>query len=296
MDPDQNGMGYADRFAFRIELTDIAHAQGDMRLGIERGLVGVQRPIAPGISQRNGFDSHHRTFALKAIFNQGFDRADLQVVPFGEANQIGKPGDLAVFVQDFDDEAGGCKTRHPSQVDAGLGVTGADEDAAGLALERADVAGPMKVGWPGRVVEAMQNRAATIRRADAGRHAEFARRIDRDGERGSMGCGVFVGLGIEVEPFADFAVQRQAELARRLSDHEVDHLGCGAFGGADEITFILTILVVDQDDESPGAHVLDHVGNGAGTGRFLETFVYSPGPGFAAPTAARARCRDPMRR
>jgi hypothetical protein len=91
---------------------------------------------------------------LEAVLNEVGDRTDLEVVALGERDKIVEVGDLALVVQNFDDNAGGFETGELGEVDAGLGVTGADEDAAGLSFERADMAGAAEIGGLGVGVEA----------------------------------------------------------------------------------------------------------------------------------------------
>ena len=52
----------------------------------------------------------------------------------------------------------------------------------------------------------------------------------------------------QAELVADVAVQRHAQVARRVADHERDEFRRRLLGGEDEVALVLAILVVDDDD------------------------------------------------
>ena len=50
------------------------------------------------------------------------------------------------------------------------------------------------------------------------------------------------------EPVTDRAVQWHAQVARRVAHHERDEFWGGLLGGEDEVSLVLAVLVVDDDD------------------------------------------------
>ena len=63
----------------------------------------------------------------------------------GERDQLGQAQHRAVLAGDLDDGAGRAQSREAGEVDGGLGVAVADEDAAGPGAQREDVAGADEV-------------------------------------------------------------------------------------------------------------------------------------------------------
>ena len=61
-----------------------------------------------------------------------------------------------------------------------------------------------------------------------------------------------------VEPFFGHG---QADQAASVLGHEVDRFGSDLFRGEREIAFVFAILVVDDDDHSPGADLFDRGGD-----------------------------------
>jgi hypothetical protein len=64
--------------------------------------------------------------------------------------------------------------------------------------------------------------------------------------------GVGRGLRDQVEPVAVVAGQGQAQVAAADAGHEVDDLGRDLLGGAHEVAFVLSLLVVNEHDHAAG--------------------------------------------
>ena len=82
----------------------------------------------------------HEVVVAAAVGDQVGDRADLEPVPLGEGDELGQPGHGAVVVHDLADHARGVEPGEARDVHRGLGVAGADEDAAVAGAQREDVA------------------------------------------------------------------------------------------------------------------------------------------------------------
>ena len=57
--------------------------------------------------------------------------------------------------------------------------------------------------------------------------------------------------------------QGEADQAAPVQGHEVDHLGRGQLGRADEVALVLAVLVVGHDDDLAVAQVVDRLLDGA---------------------------------
>ncbi len=58
------------------------------------------------------------------------------------------------------------------------------------------------------------------------------------------------------------AGQRQAHQATAVGDHEVDVRRLDQLGGHDQVAFVLTVFVIDDDDHAAEADVLEDLGDG----------------------------------
>jgi hypothetical protein len=87
-----------------------------------------------------------------------------------------------------------------------------------------------------------------VLRADAGRHAVVRRGVDGDGVGGPEGVGLLAAHERQVHPVGDVVREREADHPLR-AHHEIDHLRRDQLRRADEVAFVLPILVVGDDDE-----------------------------------------------
>jgi hypothetical protein len=71
--------------------------------------------------------------------NEVRDRAHAQPVALGERLELWAACHRAVLVHDLDDQRGGLESGHAREVDAGLRVSGAAQDAAGLGHQGKDM-------------------------------------------------------------------------------------------------------------------------------------------------------------
>src|SRR3546814_9220854 len=78
---------------------------------------------------------------FEAIGDEVADRADLEAVELGKGYEVVHPSHGAVLAHDLADHARRIEPGEPRYVDRGLGMAGADEEAAFLRDAREDVAG-----------------------------------------------------------------------------------------------------------------------------------------------------------
>ena len=125
--------------------------------------------------------------------------------------------------------------------------------------------------WPGAAqigrdrggVDGDVNGGGAIAGGDAGGDAEPAFRVDADREGGGQLLGVPLGHLGQAELVAALSGQGQADQTPSVQGHEVDRLGRDQLGRADQITLVLAVLVVRDDDDLAVAQVVDRQFDGA---------------------------------
>jgi hypothetical protein len=160
---------------------DVALDQRDVVLAV------LQRAVADGLEvaelgrQLRGDDALDELVVLAPVGDQVGDRDHLEVVALAVGGEVGDAGHRPVVVHDLADDAGGDEPGQAGEVDGGLGLPRALEHAAGLGLQREDVAGLDEVARRAAGVDGDLDRPGAVGGADAGRHALAG--LDRHGER-----------------------------------------------------------------------------------------------------------------
>ena len=193
----------------------------------------------------------------------------------------------------------GRQAGEPREVDRRLGLAGALEHAAGLGLQREDVAGLDEVARPRGGVDRDLDRARAVGGGDAG--GDAVARLDRDGEGGLERRLVLGRHQVEPELVAALRGQRQADQPAAVRGHEVDRLGRDELGRHREVALVLAVLVVADDDHAAGADLLDRLLDRRerpliATATSFSTYLASTStsrltgvPGAAAPRFVRSR-------
>ena len=227
---------------------DVATDQRDvLDLVVDAGVADRAELAVPGRDAGLG-DALDVLLVLAAPLDQVGDGDQREVVLVGEDPQLVglRHRAFVLLADDFADRARRLQAGHPGQVDGGLGVAGPAQHPAVLGAQRNDVAGPGEVvGDAGRVGE-QPHRGGAVGRRDSGADAIF--RVDGDGVGGAVLVLVHRVHRQQAELVADRAVQRHAQVARGVADHERDELGGGLLGGEDEVALVLPVLVIDDDD------------------------------------------------
>jgi hypothetical protein len=112
-------------------------------------------------------------------------------------------------------------------------------------------------------VDGGEDGLGAVGRGDAGRGATLG--LDGHAERGPELRAVLLVADHQGDPKLVEALSRhrKADEAAPIAGHEVDGLGGDLLGGDGQVTFVLTVLVVDDDDHPSRLEVLEGVGNGA---------------------------------
>jgi len=200
----------------------------------------------------------------EAVADELGDGEDLEAVLAAEGNEVGDAGHLAVVAHDFADDAGGGEAGHPSEIDGGLGLSGADQNAAAARAQREDVAGTGEVGRGGAEIDGGADGAGAVRSGNASRHA-FAG-FDGLSKCGAEARGVLPRHGKEAQGVGALLGEGEADEAAAVAGHEVDGLGGDVLGGQGEVALVLAVLVVDYDDHAARANFVECAGD-VGEGR-----------------------------
>ena len=176
-----------------------------------------------------------------------------------ELPQLRNPGHASVLVHDLADDAGGCQTCHPRQVDGRLGLPSPDKHSTFPGSQRKHVSGTCQVGGTASRIDTSQNRAGPVRGGDSGRDA--LARIYRFAKRRPEIRRILRRNQGQAQRIALFTGQRYADQPPAVRRHEVDDLRSDFFGRDGKIAFILTILVVYDDQYAAGANLLQGLRN-----------------------------------
>jgi hypothetical protein len=171
---------------------------------------------------------------------------------------------LAVFAHDLADHAGRGAAGHARQIHRALGVTGAHQDTPAFRPQREDVTGGDEIVGLGLRRDGDADGVRALACRDAGTDAVSG--VDAHRERRTVRRAVVMRHHRQAQGLDAPLGQGQADEAAPLAGHEIDGLGRRQIRGHGQVALVLTILVVDHDDQLAGADVGDGLGDGdAGT-------------------------------
>ena len=210
-----------------------------------------------------GIDATDKSLPLQAVFDELLNGAHLQTVLAADAHQIVTTGHLAIRPHHFDDQRRRTTARKPREIDGAFRLSHTLEDASGTGSQRVDVARPHEVIRPGVRINRELDGLDTIGRRDAGADAMLRMAVDGDGEgRTPHGC-VDCGLRMQFQTIAVLWRQAEAQVAPTDAGEEVDHLGSHELRREHHVPFILSSLIVHQNDDTAISDVFEDVGDGA---------------------------------
>ena len=138
-------------------------------------------------------------------------------------------------------------------------MTGPAQDATLARFEREHVSRTAKILGFGIVLDGFERRQRALGGGNAGGR-QFV--VDGDGEGGLE----FLGIGRhhlgKTEFLRQLARHGHADEAARIRRHKVDVFERRMFGGADDVAFIFTVFVVDNDDALALAEGFQKLGKG----------------------------------
>ncbi|CKR78434.1 Uncharacterised protein [Mycobacterium tuberculosis] len=185
---------------------------------------------------------------LAPPFDQVSNGDQRQTVLIGEHPQfIGVRHRALIFLaDDLANRPRGLQPGHPGQVHGGLGVAGPAQNPTILGPQGDHVTGAGEiVGHTGRIGQ-QPHGGSPIGRRNASSNAIPC--IDCDGVCRPVLVLVHRVHGQQAQPVADGTVQRNAQVSGGVADHEGHHLRRCLLGGEDQVTLVLPVFVVDDDD------------------------------------------------
>ena len=194
----------------------------------------------------------------QAVADELGNGEDLEAVFAAEGDEVGDARHFAVVAHDFANNAGGGEAGHAGEIDGGLGLAGADQDAAAARAQREDVAGTGEVGRGGAGIDGGADGAGAVGGRDAGGDALAS--FDGLSERGAEARGVLLRHGEEAQIVGALLSEGEADEAAAVAGHEVDGLGGDVLGGQGKVALVLAVLVIDHDHHAAGPDF----GEGAG--------------------------------
>ena len=191
-------------------------------------------------------------FARAAPFHQFFDGQNRHAMQFGEAFDIVAAHHGAVRVHQLAQHGGRVQARHARQVDGAFRVAAALEHATGRGAQGEDVAGAHQVGGLG----VRRDGGADGGNPVGGRHArrDAVARLDGDGERRTVAAAVVGRHGRQFQRADDVRRQAQADDAAAFADQQSHGFVREFLGRQDQVGFVFTVEIVEQDDGNAGAH------------------------------------------
>jgi len=134
----------------------------------------------------------------------------------------------------------------PSDVNARLSLPDPYKNAAAFCPKRKDVARASKVGRPCCRIYRCADGPGPVRGRDPGRHAFTS--LDRYGESGAHRGSIRCCLGKKLKLVTTLFCKRQTYEAAAVNSHEIYHFRRHQFGRADQVSLVLAILIVDDND------------------------------------------------
>jgi len=196
---------------------------------------------------------------VEPVADEVCDRDHFQGVALAELFQLRDAGHGAVIVHDFADDAAGAQSSQAGQVDHGLGLSGAHQDAAFARTQRKYVTGAGEILRAGAGIDGDADGAGAVGGRDTG--GDAFRGFNRLAKGGAKTRGVARRHHGQVQGVADLGAEGKADQAAGVLGHRVDDIGRDHFGRDGEIAFVLAVLVVDDDEHSSSLEVLNRFGN-----------------------------------
>ena len=160
----------------------------------------------------------------------------------------------AVGIEDFDQTRHRLESGQASQVNSGFGVSGARQDSAVLCVERIDMSGASEpFGASVGIGQGANGRRTVVCRDTGGASFE---QVHGYGEGRAEHRCIGLDLVLQLQLATAFLGDRRAKHAASELKHVVDFLGSNEFCGRNQVAFVFSVLVIDDNNEFPGFEVL----------------------------------------
>ena len=250
VDPHQRG----------IHGSQVAEHVGHVLLVVEERHVGVCGELAVLRRDARRTEVLDQLLVPTPVSDQVGDGHEVQVVLDGEGLQVGHPGHGPVVVHDLAQDTDRLTVGQGAEVYGGLRVAGPLEHAACTGPQRKDVARPGELGPTPAAVGQRHHGGRPVRGRDS--RGGALGQVDRHREGGPHRLGVVHHHERQVQCIGPLIGHRGTDHATGVADHEGHLLRRHGVGGDDQVALVLTILVVDHDQELTPGVGLDGVFDG----------------------------------
>ena len=234
--------------------------EGEMMLAIDFGTIEVKGEIAVIGWEVHDLDPFDQFFAGAAILDEIGDRADFEAILFGEFQKLRQACHGAVLAHDFANDADWTTPSEFHEVDGRLGVAGALEHASRPRAQGKDMPGLNKVlGHCGRIGHDFDGRGP-VGGADPG--GDTFRGIDADLEVGLKRFAILSDHAFDTKLLQALGGRGDADETTTVLGHEIHGCGRDELSGHNEVAFVFTIRVINDDDHFAGLNVGDDGFNG----------------------------------
>ncbi len=231
--------------------THVAHHQRGV-LGAGVVAVDARREHTVPCGQARLGDRGDQPLAAAAVRDQVGDADEGQAVAAREGVQLGRARHAAVVVDQLAQHARRRQAGQSGQVDRGLGVAAALEDASGSRAQWEDVPRAREVGGDSARVGQRAQRGRAVGGRDAGAGAVPV--VDGDGERRTLRFAVVGHHQGQLQRHQALGGQRRAHHAAGVPHQERERGRRGFLGRQDQIALVLTPGVVDRDHHLAARH------------------------------------------
>src|SRR2546428_780165 len=212
-------------------------------------------------------DPPPQLFLVNPVFDEIPDRDHLQAVRLGQLGQLRHPRHAAILVEDLADDARRVTAGQPREIDRGFGVARTSQDSAAHRSQRQDVTGTGQVVGAHQGVDERADRDGPVVGGRAGGDASTCIYGHRD--RRSHGGGVVGNHHRDLELVEALSQEGHANQATAVLRHEVHRFRGHAVGRHHEVTLVLAVLVVHDEEDAPLPDLLDALLDGRKRGHVV---------------------------
>ena len=233
--------------------SNIAHHERHVVLVVHKRTVKVQTKFA--VLGRHGdfLFMDDEFLALAPVFDEVTDGAKFETEGIAKLEEVREARHGAVFMEDFANDANRIKPGHADKIHRSLGMAGTAKDAAFPGLEGKNVAGRNEVVRGGMRVGKDANRPGAVVGADAG--GDTGSGINADHESGFEIVAILIDHAPDAKRSEAAFGGGNADETAPMFCHKVDGFRADFLGGHNEVAFVLSILIIGDNDHAALADV-----------------------------------------
>src|SRR3990170_4793648 len=236
---------------------DVTHDEGGVLVGVDVGAVGVEAELPEAAGDGGLRHADDEAFPVRAVADELIDADDLETVTAGETLEPRHTHHGAVAVHQLADGGSGMQSGQLAEVDRGLGLAGAHQDAPLAGTQGVDVAGHDHIrrsrGGTGQYLDG----ARPVGGGDAGGNAVAGVHGDSEGGAELRLVQVLSDHHGNAQGIQALAGHGGADDAAGVLEHEGDGLRRDELSRDTQVALVLAVFVVNDDDGAAQAELLD---------------------------------------